>query len=208
MFENVIQSSAMELIVNLRDPLQDFYLAGGTGLALQLGHRRSEDFDFFSVDAFDVQEISQQIQPDKIFLIRQGTLHCLKGGIKLSFLFYEIDLQHGTHLWNSIRVAAWEDIVVEKIKTISQRGAKKDFYDLYAAIFLKSNISEICFFFLKRFMGTGINLYHVLKSIVFFEDAEKDPAPELLLKGKEWEWDYVKHFFESHIREFEEALIQ
>ncbi len=86
-------------------------------------------------------------------------------------------------------------------------GAKKDFYDIYAVIMLKSDIREVCTLFLKRFEHTDINLYHVLKSLVYFEDAEEDPHPTILNNNKEWSWDSVRRFFETHVKDFEVALI-
>jgi hypothetical protein len=208
MFEQALSSTAIEVVRHIKDGIRGFYLSGGTGLALHLGHRRSEDLDFFSRGKFDVHEISDYIKPEKISIIRSHTLHCVKNGVKLTFLFNDIDLVFPTILWNRIKVAAWEDIVSDKLKTISQRGAKKDFYDLYAAIIIKSTIPDICDYFLRRFGHTGINLYHVLKSLVYFKDAEEDPEPVLMVKDDRWEWRNVKKFFEGNIKEFEEYLIR
>jgi len=208
MFENVVSPKAIELIEGIFDEISGFYLAGGTGLALQIGHRISQDLDFFSAEAFDAVRIKELISPEKIGLLREKSLHCVKEGVRLPFLFYDIPLCYPTHMWRGIRIASWQDIVAEKLKAISQRGSKKDFYDLYATIVLKSNIEEAGSFFMKRFKNTGINLYHVLKSIVYFEDADKEPDPILLEKGKKWEWKSVKRFFEVHLKNFESVLIK
>ncbi len=208
MFEDVISREAMELVPRIKNGLSGFYLAGGTGLALQLGHRKSEDLDFFSPKSFDAQAISDYIKPEKISTIQRDTLHCLKNGIKLTFLLYDIVLTRQTILWNGIKIAAWEDIVAEKFKTLSQRGAKKDFYDIYAAIILKATIPEICSCFINRFKGSGINFYHVLKNLVYFKDAEREPDPILVSNDKEWEWENVKRYFEKHIKEFEGYLLK
>lgn len=208
MFENMISQEAMGLVPRIKDVVSGYYLAGGTGLALQLGHRKSEDLDFFSSKSFDAQAVSDYIKPEKILEIRRDTLHCLKNGVKLTFLLYDIALTRQPILWNGIKIATWEDIVSEKLKTLSQRGAKKDFYDIYAAIILKATVPEICSYFIDRFKGSGINFYHVLKSLVYFKDAEKEPDPILISDGKEWEWGNVKSYFEGHIKEFEGCLLK
>jgi len=207
MIEDVLPHKALNLINKLAIRLDTFYLAGGTALSLQLGHRVSEDLDFFIDKAFDVEWVKNRILPDKISSIRSGTLHCVKDGVRLSFLFYDVPLCFPPHIWRGIKVAAWQDIAAEKLKTMSQRGAKKDFYDVYAIIMLKSDIREVCTLFLERFGHTDINLYHVLKSLVYFQDAEEDPYPTLLKNSKGWTWDSVKCFFETHLREFEINLI-
>jgi hypothetical protein len=208
MFENAVSDRTLSLIGGIGDVVKGFYLAGGTGLALQLGHRMSDDLDFFSDEAFDVEAIEALIVPDKVVSARPLTLHCLKEGIRLSFLFYDVPLRYTSHLWHGIRVAAWQDIVAEKMKTISQRGAKKDFWDVYAVIQSRSSIQEVGSMFVERFRDIPINRYHVLKSLVYFEDAESDPDPILLSHEDAPDWNQVKRFFVDHIKEFEAALLR
>ena len=98
--------------------------------------------------------------------------------------------------------------MAEKIKAVSQRGSKKDFWDVYSVIALRSSIEKVSTLFLERFKDTGINRYHVLKSMVYFEDADKEPDPILLAKGESREWHTIKRFFEANIREFETALMK
>jgi hypothetical protein len=208
MFEEVLSQEAIGLLEKIAPMISDFYLAGGTGLALQLGHRISEDLDFFSETPFDAEEFKDSIGPDKVAYIRPQTLHCVKQGVRLSFLLYDIPLCYPAHKWREIRVAAWQDIVAEKVKTVSQRGSKKDFWDIYSVILMKSSIEEIGSLFLNRFMGAGINHYHVIKSMAYFEDAEKDPDPILVDRGERWKWESIKGFFEANIKEFESAFIR
>ncbi len=176
-------------------------------MALQLGHRVSRDLDFFSEAGFDAEELRNNLNPDETSIIRKGTLHALKDGVRISFLFYALPLVFPCHPWRGIEIASWEDIIAEKFKNISQRGSKKDFYDLYAGIVLKASIDHACRMFKRRFSETDINLYHVLKSLVYFEDADEEPEPGLIMEGKEWAWSSVKGFFEKHIKDFEVALL-
>jgi hypothetical protein len=147
MHDDILTPEALELASLIKNGITGFYLAGGTGLALQLGHRKSEDLDFFSTIPFHPQTISDYIKAEKISEIRENALHCIKNGVKLTFLFYDVHLTMPTILWNGLEVASWEDIVAEKVKTISQRGAKKDFYDVYGTIILKASIKDVCSFF-------------------------------------------------------------
>lgn len=203
----VLPKRTIQLIGRISGQLDPFYLAGGTGLALQLGHRISEDLDFFSSHEFEIQSLVDIISPEKIISVRPGTLHCVSEGVRVSFLHYDVPLIHPVKRWKNINVAAWEDIVAEKVKTVSQRGAKKDFWDLYAAIKLCAGITEVCALFMERFKKSGINRYHVLKSLVYFDDAEGDPEPVLLPALKDKDWKEVKLFFEQNIRAFEKVLL-
>ena len=67
-----------------------FYLAGGTGLALQLGHRKSVDLDFFTRGDFAPEDLSAMMKNHDLLpegeIRGRGTLHCILEGIKSSFI--------------------------------------------------------------------------------------------------------------------------
>jgi len=206
MFEEILSPEAINIIESLSPHLDTFYLAGGTGLALQLGHRRSDDLDFFSDRTFNPDSILARISADKVFFTELGTVHCELRGIRISFLYYNVPLIQPPLPWRGIKVAHYKDIVAEKVKTISQRGSKKDFIDLYAILILKGSIKEVCELFTNRFMALDMNYYHVLKSLIFFEDAEQEPSPLMLLTGEDWKWEKIKAFFLNNIVLFEHEL--
>ena len=207
MFQEVLPEKALNLIDEIAGKISRFYLAGGTGLALQLRHRVSEDLDFFSNSDFDAENIENALSPDKVISIRPQTAHFVKDGVRLSFLFYDVPLCYPVHIWRGLNVAAWRDIVAEKMKTVSQRGSKKDFWDVYSVIVSCSSIEEVGALFIERFKNAGINSYHVLKSLVYFEDAEKEPDPVVLPDGQNPKWDTIKRFFEQNVKEFEKVLM-
>lgn len=203
MLEEILLPKTVDVIESVAPHLDAFYLAGGTGLALQLGHRRSDDLDFFSDRMFNTDSILARISADKVFFTELGTVHCEIKGIRISFLYYDVPLIQQTILWRGINIAHCKDIVAEKMKTISQRGSKKDFIDLYAALKLKYSVKEVCNFFKKRFQASDINFYHILKSLIFFEDAEQEPLPLMLFTGEDWKWEKIKTFFIKNIELFE-----
>ncbi len=205
MFEKILPKETIKIIERISPFLQDFYLSGGTALALQIGHRKSLDLDFFSHKEFSVDQLISLLRPQQIHSAQRGTLYCEIEGVRLSFIFYDIPLLFQPLIWRGIYIANWLDIVAEKFKTLSQRGAKRDFYDIYCTILLRSSIEETCKAFVRRFKDTGINFYHVLKSLVYFEDAEEEPEPILLIK--DLRWDSVKDFFKKNIKEFERFLL-
>lgn len=188
--------------------LQDFsfYLSGGTGLALQIGHRKSFDFDFFSNKEFLPEELSSAIKGHKISaegeIRRHGTLHCVLSGVKSSFIFYDRQLMFPAIKLNSLDVADWRDIVTEKFRTVGDRGQKKDFYDLYFGA-RRLGIHALVEFAHKKF-GKSVNYLHLLKGIAYFDDAERNPDPMLLDKSASWE--DLKDFFISNAPDFEKAF--
>ena len=158
MFEEILSETALKTVELLSAQIEDFYLAGGTGLALQLGHRFSEDLDFFTENQFNIDAVISAVQPDNVFYSSKGTIHCELNGIQISLLFYSVPLINPPLHWHNIKIADIKDIVAEKIKTISQRGSKKDFVDLYAVIKLKYSVAEVCNIFKKSMFLPGFGI--------------------------------------------------
>lgn len=210
MFAEVLSGASRNLLLNLNDELNrlQFYLGGGTGLALQLGHRISEDLDFFTEKKFQPEILANYLATKfhyEEIMISEGTLYCLLNEVKVSFLYYPIPLLYPQIEFHKIKVANWRDLMAEKFKTLSQRGSKKDFYDIYFGYSIGNlTISEGVTILKKRFAGTSINYYHILKSLVYFEDADKEP--ELILL-KPVAWEVVKDFFRQNLYKFERYLL-
>jgi len=183
-----------------------FYLSGGTGLALQIGHRKSFDLDFFTYREFSPEEIAFLIKKHNLSLKGEmrshGTLHCVLEGVKTSFIWCDAKLIFPLLEFKKLHIADWRDIAVEKLRTVADRGQRKDFYDLYFGI-QKLGIENVITLAYKKF-GKKVNYFHLLKGITYFEDAEKYPEPILL--DKTVEWKNVKDFFIIHIHDFEKAL--
>ena len=210
MHPEVLSDSGRELAGELPVALfeQGFHLAGGTGLALQLGHRRSEDFDFFVTSGFDVPGLARRLEElagYETASIGRDTLHCRARGVKLSFISYPVRLRRPTVGFGRVPVADWRDILAEKLKTVSQRGSRKDFHDIYACCALRRLTPAAAVAHLRaRFAGTGLNLYHVARSLAWFEDADAEPDPVLLVPA---DWSQVRRFFREKLGEFETALL-
>jgi len=209
MFDNVLPEESSTLLRDLNGWLVSygFHLAGGTGLALQLGHRVSEDLDFFTTTEFEPASVAALLQQRPGYeetAVARGTLHCRLGKVKLSFLHYPVPLRQPTHEHLAVVVADWSDVLAEKFKTLSQRGARRDFYDIYACIALKQlSVPGAVAVFKDRFAGTGVNYQHIAKSLVWFEDADAQPDPRLLMPAN---WPQVRRFFQSRAAEFAQAL--
>jgi predicted nucleotidyltransferase component of viral defense system len=207
MFEIAVKENMIQLTPELADVCGSFYLAGGTALALQLGHRVSVDLDFFTANEFDNKAIIERLQPDRVVMDYRQTLHLEKNGVRITFLFYDVPLVFPLLTWRGLEIADSRDIIAEKFKTVSQRGARKDFCDLYAALHHGFDIATACAAFNRRFFNTGINSYAVLKSLTWFQDADQDPDPVWLSVDYSTEWSTIRDYFTSHAREFKKHLV-
>ena len=93
--------------------IEDFYLSGGTGLALQLGHRKSEDLDFFTKNWFDGEKLQAKLSEKGELLgveLARGTLNCYFGEVKLQFLHYPYRLVKPFEHWQGVQIASILDI--------------------------------------------------------------------------------------------------
>ena len=183
-------------LLALRDAnlLADFYLAGGTGLALQLGHRLSRDLDFFSREHFGEEAYLQRLKAlgdVSISVKAPDTLHATILGTKTSFIAYTYPTLFSTKSFLEVAVADARDIACMKVSAIASRGAKRDFVDLYACA-LRFGLKEILQLFDRKYAQANYNKIHILKSLTYFADADKDPLPHML---EAIEWGAVKQFF-------------
>ena len=140
MFEKVISKNAKNALAILGKSgiLQNAYMAGGTALALQINHRFSFDFDFFTVNEFNADILSQRIKklvPEfKLERKDWGTILGTINKTRFSLFFYTYPLLFKTQKFLDVEVADIKDIAPMKIAAISDRGSKKDFIDLYFII--------------------------------------------------------------------------
>jgi hypothetical protein len=177
------------------------YLAGGTALAIQLGHRKSIDLDFFSGEKFSVPVLKKKLSMIGKFSLdfeEEQTLSGSLDGVKVSFFHYDYKLLFPLVSFSGVKIADERDIAAMKIDTVSARGGKKDFIDLY---FLLENYSlaELFDMFEKKYSDIKYNKLHILKSLAFFEDAESDPMPEMIKKMK---WEEMKKDISRKIKSF------
>lgn len=172
----------------LKEYLQNFALAGGTSLALQMGHRKSIDIDLFSFDEANMSEISLFLENEFDDIdIRRTTpvfIFCNINGIKSDFVKHNKSVQLKPVITiDGIRMYAVEDIAAMKLNAICGRGTKKDFYDIYLLL-QQFTLKEILAFYESKFKSD--NSWMAIKSLQYFEDAEHNDAPELLIKFPEW----------------------
>lgn len=204
MFKEVVSEQTrhnLELLTG-EGRLQKFYLAGGTAAALQIGHRVSEDLDFFSEAEFSVEGLITALKVLGDLIIDKKLEDTLLGnlnGTKVSFFYYPYPLigEFGNYL--GVRLASLTDIACMKIDTIASRGLKRDFIDLYY-ISQKTGqrLAEWLELFQRKYHGIRYNLNHIKKSLTYFENAENDPTPHML--KQDFSWRDVKQFFVEEIK--------
>jgi predicted nucleotidyltransferase component of viral defense system len=203
MFRTVLSKNAYDALALLGKSKvlpEKTFLAGGTALTLQIGHRISQDFDFFTSTSFKSEELINKLNKIGSFTLTEkqlkDTLLGFFNGVKFSIFLYPYPLIDKPTNDLGIDLASLKDIAAMKLAAIMDRGTKRDFIDLYFLI--KNNISldKMFVFYDKKFKALEGNLYSLLKYLTYFDDAEKSEMPEMLKKVS---WEEVKNFFKKEV---------
>ena len=167
--------------------LSETRLVGGTALALQLGHRRSIDLDFFG----NWGEVHLQSELESCgTVVRTGGTSRLQfyeiDRVKVDFVTYDYRWLREALCEDNIRLAQIEDITAMKLEAVTNRGSKKDFIDVAFLLDLFS-LKEMLDLYQRKYPA-GLKLL-VMRSLVYFDDAETTDMPVML---KPLSWDEAK----------------
>lgn len=187
----------------------NWYLAGGTALALQVGHRESQDLDFFTTQkSFNIGELERILGNEQTWHTEsrsEGTLYGELLNAKMSLIAYPFFKPVGPRLKaGTVSILTPPDIAAMKITAISQRGRKRDFIDLY---WLCNHIQPLTESFgrAQRQYTINQNPNHILKSLVYFEDAESDPMPRLFFQTS---WEQIKKYFRAEVPRIAKKMLR
>lgn len=183
-------------------PMAGFYLAGGTAVAVHLGHRISRDLDFFSVSPdVDLDSVKESVRRvfDAAETVAQTdtAVQLLCDGAPIDIVRYPYPpLRPVEHTAEGIALAALLDLATMKLAALSRRGLRRAFWDL-AEIVRRGGVPlvQACRAYRERYGVAEADLYHVLRALTWFEDAERDPAYPAGMT--EPFWREIKAFFAS-----------
>lgn len=187
----MLHSSAVPLnlwqtLRDLQEPLSStgFALAGGTSLALRLGHRLSTDLDFFTTEPFEPESLAERLGlgPSAITGIAKGTLQAQLNGLKIEFLRHGYPALEPMETIEQIRLWSLADVTAMKINALINRGSKKDFHDL-AALLEHQPLEALLDHYRRKYQPASI--FMAIRSLAWFEDAEAEPDP-ISLTGATW----------------------
>lgn len=202
MFYSILDKKRISILPLLKEFRKDFYLAGGTALALQIGHRDSIDFDFFCAEEIDTKKLFKKIKTvfnEHTVLKTQEEKNTLSvfidNHIKLSFFTFEYKLIGKSVKEEYLRLASISDIACMKFSAIASRARSKDYIDLY--FILRTNrLEDLLMKCAKKMPDLDTNL--ILKSLVFFEDIEEEKIK--FKNNNKLSFNRVKEFLKEEVR--------
>lgn len=167
--------------------LESFYLVGGTALALQLGHRFSVDLDLFTTEPFDKEAVFYLLNDtfESVTLESESASMLITNinEVKVDFVKMGYPVLFPPLMKGGVRMLEVRDIAPMKLKAIAQRGSKKDFYDIHFLLELMP-LSEMIQLFSEKFKQQEV--FHIIKSLNYFEDAAQYADPVVFDKTVTW----------------------
>ena len=186
LYLETVESSTLELLKKLQrlPVLEQTRLVGGTALALQLGHRKSIDLDFFGTVDCEAEYLRESIAGIASLTILKESPH---------IHIYKYPWLDDVVLEQGLRLASVSDIAAMKITAIIGRGTKKDFIDI-AFLLHHFSLEEILHFYAAKYNDSSV--FMAMKSLAYFDDAETDPMPDMFVNQS---WQQVKAYILSKI---------
>jgi hypothetical protein len=190
---HIVAKSTLSLLQRLQKIplLRELRLVGGTALALQIGHRNSIDLDFFGTMNFSREELELELQKSGLRTSVKSESRLIKitqiEGVKVDFVDYSsVPWLEPAIVSNDLCLAGLKDIGAMKISAITGRGSKKDFIDLFFLL-RQFKLEQLIEFYKQKYDTNSI--FHVIRSLTYFDDAEEDPQPKMYLP---FNWEEAK----------------
>jgi hypothetical protein len=165
---------------------EEFYLAGGTALALQIGHRESIDLDFFTGKEFKTAILSKFPTTYQVVSLNDNSIELIAERTKVFFFYFAFPLYKDLINVEGIRFADPVDIGLMKLLALQGRTTRKDIIDLYFIDKEIMPLEELLQLFEKHYPSESFNSYNSLKTILSTSTLENQPMPKMM---KEVNWD-------------------
>ena len=183
MYPTILNKNQLELIPLIKEFSREFYLVGGTAIALQLGHRQSIDFDLFKTKSFNKKKIIDKIEKyhsNYITIYKENNqLHLLVNNVKITFFEFGFDVPHKIKFENIITVPTLTDLAAMKAYALGRRAKWKDYVDLFFVFKQGISVEDIS----KRSSEIFGNLFSkkmFLQQLCYYNDIDYTEEVEYL----------------------------
>jgi len=187
MYPKVISSNQQSLLGLIQQFADTFYLAGGTAIALQVGHRRSLDFDLFSEKELDADVlintiIAKSYSIDHIFHKSSDELTLAVHSVRLSFVFYPFPIQYPVWFPEIIAMPDLLTLAAMKAYALGRRAKWKDYVDLYVLLQQYVTFQQVIHQAQSIFRGV-FNERLLREQMCYFDDIDQTETVDFLLSS-------------------------
>lgn len=186
-----------------------FYLAGGTALALQLGHRTSLDFDFYNPKHFSAPNLYDKIEQyfkggAKKIAQHKDTLTCQINNVDLSFFWYQYPLIEKLSIFQGVSLASLKDIAAMKLVAIGRRPAQRDYIDIFYLLG-KFTFEEMFSFAATKY--PTFNSYMSLRTLTYFEDLDQPDQRSIKILDPNFSWPKAKDKIFKEVKKYQLSML-
>ena len=179
-------------------------LVGGTSLALQYGHRRSVDLDFFGEISVDLDELTEALKDRVEHVVVGGHSRSIKAyflnGVKVDVVNYDYAWIDSPVIEEGLRLASPKDIAAMKVNAVIGRGTKKDFIDIFFLL-QHYSFSDLLKLYLQKYPDGSE--YRALLSMAYFGDADQQPMPYMF---DDVGWETIKQSIRREVEAYNQSL--
>jgi len=205
--ERCVSKRLLALLRNLQSEtvFKDYFLVGGTALALQIGHRKSFDIDLFTQNELKIPEITKYLTKyhgNKYQILNtQNTIYqVMIDQIKVDFVFHPFKLVESVFHDKQIKFLGLKDIAAMKLHAIEISGNRaKDFIDIF---YLLKEMSLKDMFKYYQIKYSTKNIFNAKRSLGFFDDVPKEGWQEILFVDQKVSSTMVKKTILNKINEY------
>lgn len=203
----ILDKKGLKVFKILSNFNEDGFLAGGTALALQLGHRRSYDFDFFCykpISSIFVNKIRKNFFIKKIATNTSDEFTFFdKTGIKVTFVYYPFKFKSKlVNIESGPKILSVLDIISAKAYALNRRGNWRDYLDLY---FILKNRKVSLGKIIQNAQDVFNEMFSkklFLSQLIYHEDLDKNDIKSVNFFRNKANSQEMKEFFEKEIKNY------
>lgn len=187
-FSEILPGYSFELLrsIQTNNSFKQFYLAGGTALSLQVGHRESIDLDFFTDQDFSTSLLTKFPKDYEVIRLHDNSIEVFSEKTKVMFFRFAFPLFNDLKNFGNITMAHPIDIGLMKLLALQGRTTRKDIIDLYFIDQEVIKLEELLDLFEKKYPQESFNSYDSLRQLFNIEQLEAQPMPKMF---REVEWE-------------------
>ncbi|MDD5476245.1 MAG: nucleotidyl transferase AbiEii/AbiGii toxin family protein [Syntrophales bacterium] len=187
MFKNILTANQLKLLPLVKEFSREYYLVGGTAIALHLGHRRSIDFDLFTSGGIKKQSIKRTIDRHKcpvssVLFEDSEQLHLVVHDVKLTFFSYPYQIDASVDFEQIIHMPDILTLAAMKAYALAGRAKWKDYVDLYFLLrdhVSMAQISEKS----KDLFGVYYNEKLFREQLCYFQDVDYSEKVDFVVQA-------------------------
>lgn len=195
MHKEILTAEQIRLLPFVKDFADDYYLAGGTAIALHIGHRRSIDFDLFKSNSINRNSIKRRIEKQnfrqkELIFEAADQIHFLLDSVKFTFMNFPFPIKPASE-FEGLLIPSLLDLAAMKSYALGGRAKWKDYVDLYFILKDHYSFSEISIR-TRELFHEFFNPKLFREQLAFFDDI--DYSEEIEFIGKSIEKNEVKEY--------------